>query len=510
MKYKTCYSLVFLLLINVGFSQYKYTKKDYPFGTYWSINEIGITLQNLDTNYSKFGIVQADSILLVWKGYNYTIPSNVTSSNSLKKIELYDTHFNTLFISNDIKQSILVLNSQIDNLHLVSIPSDDNDKGKYLPNLSIIGSKIVNFLFLPSTTTTFAENIYFGGDTIGRTDVVLSNIVFLKPFTLYRSSIKSFFQLNDINFRLGADFSYTVFDHEANFINISFENKTDFSNSTFKSSSYFDKCSFKDTLAFINSSISNQLDLRNCNLDSLSVLYLDQLNYDNGQLFVYWNQIKGTIKPKIQLFYSDSNIQLNYSRIENIYHKLRDNYLSQGNKQSADEVMYELAWQKDLLLGGFWQSMNGFFLGYGYKPFRLVAFLVIPLILLFSYVWYKFFYHEIYTICIEQQPDKDVITKKGFFKTIPFKLFFKFNLTLPIFNHQVYGHPLIRKLLYSLHFSASVLLGFRIKTSWIRVDNKWFLSVMVIEYMFGKILYVWFAFTIENSQFSLIKSLFEF
>ena len=58
-----------------------------------------------------------------------------------------------------------------------------------------------------------------------------------------------------------------------------------------------------------------------------------------------------------------------YLRIRILYHQLRDNYLKQGDQTSADAVMYELGWQREIILepsGWGWWKLYGHLFGYGY------------------------------------------------------------------------------------------------------------------------------------------------
>ncbi|MFQ5852158.1 MAG: hypothetical protein ACE5JU_16425 [Candidatus Binatia bacterium] len=172
----------------------------------------------------------------------------------------------------------------------------------------------------------------------------------------------------------------------------------------------------------------------------------------------------------------------NYVRIETVYKKLRDNFLAEGHKSSADDVMYELAWQKELLLRDLWQRINGFIMGYGYQPWRFVIFVVVPLIVVFAAIWFIFYYRVIVNII---DP----------------------TIKLTAYDYPRDGLSLLAQIWHAIFFSSSVLLGIRFRRQWIVPAKRMFLTIVTLEWAIGIGLYVVFFVLVKSSQFSYIKGL---
>ena len=81
------------------------------------------------------------------------------------------------------------------------------------------------------------------------------------------------------------------------------------------------------------------------------------MEYPDGKFLINWDQIKSNGTPRIKLSKESENMRDNYDRLVVIYEKLRDNYLALGKKSDADDVMYELAEYKNILVGGFFHSL---------------------------------------------------------------------------------------------------------------------------------------------------------
>jgi len=207
--------------------------------------------------------------------------------------------------------------------------------------------------------------------------------------------------------------------------------------------------------------------------------------------YIYiWEQIKGTNKPKISISEKSEDEEDNFKRIEEIYSLLIKNYLAQGDKVSADEVKYELAWQKDILIDSFWQWIYGISLGYGYEPLRYLIFPILLTIIFFCFVWYKMYYNIIAYI-LNNELDTDLELAPHY--SINFQV--KKHLGFELINHKNISPKInfITKVWHVLHFSTSVLLGLRFKKEWIRFANKHktglnsFLWIVTFEYFLGKI-----------------------
>ena len=173
-----------------------------------------------------------------------------------------------------------------------------------------------------------------------------------------------------------------------------------------------------------------------------------------------------------------------YTRIEIIYHNLRDNFLAQEDKASADAVMYELGWQREEILGEFWWTMYGYFFGWGYQPWRFLLFVVLPVIMGFALLWF-FKYYEVLQKVIFKTELKDAAAFK---------------------EKQ---EDLLQKVWHSLFFSSSVLLGIRFKKAWI-IKRGNFLYWASLEWALGIGLFVTFALLVKGARFGFIRDLLGF
>lgn len=201
------------------------------------------------------------------------------------------------------------------------------------------------------------------------------------------------------------------------------------------------------------------------------------------------------------------------------YQKLRDNFLAQGNKRSADDVMYELALRKDSLNAGFLWNIYGTLFGYGYQPWRFLIGVII-IALLGAFWYYRKYYPIVAVISNEKNSEigiKSVYRSYGDVKVATKKS--------RIMRDQIYDHSNISRHIGILHriwhvvfFSFSVLLGIRWKKEWSEISykldglygSKTFLRFVTFEYILGIALYITFAILVKGSQFEYIKGLLGF
>ena len=143
------------------------------------------------------------------------------------------------------------------------------------------------------------------------------------------------------------------------------------------------------------------------NMKNNEIVNLDSILLQKNELIAKLEKEKINL-TSIYKIKSEKIKQEHYQRIETFYNRLHDNFNAQGDKSSADAVMYELGWQKKEIMGGLWQTLYGWFFGWGYQPWRFIIFLVLPIILLLAMIWYMFFYTVIVKLfnkeLIEERP----------------------------------------------------------------------------------------------------------
>jgi len=227
-----------------------------------------------------------------------------------------------------------------------------------------------------------------------------------------------------------------------------------------------------------------EIDFRQSNFDSVTVIYSEDITFPEGELRFYWEQFEGkdSLRIKLRNPPADSLKDEHYTRIEIIYHKLRNNFITQGDKASEDDVMYELAWQRDEILNEFDQQLYGIFFGYGYQPWRFLLFIVSPLIIIFAGVWYWFYYAIVIfinpnlfsenVVALElKHKDKYLLRTKNTQRV---------NLQFTDFSYALNDINRLTRYWHALFFSTSVLLGIRFKKDGLNTCPKIYLEGKVL------------------------------
>ena len=320
-------------------------------------------------------------------------------------------------------------------------------------------------------------------------------------------------------FHSEASFGDAEFDGLADFRGAQFHGPADFYNAKFHDEVFFEGSIFGESVNLAAATFKKEVDFRRTRLDSVEIIYIDHHTvFPEGKLRLYWNQFRGKDKLRLKLHnpseYSvkADSIKEHYQRIETFYHRLRDNFLAQGNKGSADAVMYELCLQRDEIIGDSLWKLYGVLFGWGYKPFRFLVYIVLPIIIIFAGLWYWFFYPVLAKLF-----EPDVVGKipGKFDRSDPKK-----DKIISIFKKiriRSYDHSRIKndinflaRFWQVIFFSSGVLLGIRFRRKWIQRDNKNFLNAVTIEWFIGKGLYVTFVVLVKSDQFAYIKGLLGF
>jgi hypothetical protein len=257
---------------------------------------------------------------------------------------------------------------------------------------------------------------------------------------------------------------------------------------------------FRGPISFAFTQFSNGIDLRRCNLDSLASIALEGIQFPDGQLWVDWGAIKAIDTPRIVIAVPSASAYDNFRRLESVYLKLRDNYLAQGNRQSADDVMYELEWQRERVLGGLFQWAYGFLFGYGYQAWRYAIFVVLPIVFAFAAV-YHFFFFPVFAPVVDRTIPENLRAaqrERRFRRSI-----------IHYYPTRLSGVPVLRRIFLALYFSFTVLLAFRFKKDWLTKSTRFF-DLVVLQYFFGLLLYVLFAYYARGSYFDTVRNILGF
>ena len=334
------------------------------------------------------------------------------------------------------------------------------------------------------------ESALFNGDC----DFVNSNFERIANFSSDTFNGKANFS-ND-TFNQYANFSDTIFNGNANFSFVNFENNA-----------YFDNCSFNKDLRIDGARFIEGVDLRRTNFSDSSSIFFDYTTYfPNGKLNANWKQLKG----RLHHTGGYSTTAKYYSVTEIFYQRLRDNYLAQNDRASADAVMYELAKRKAEILNEPLWVFYGWTMGWGYKPLRFLFATFLLVVLPFARFWYIWYYHRVLPLVDNSISEtlKERLTAHDTLKEKYRFLIFR----VKFFNHSNIAKEvsLPARIWHVLFFSTSVLLGIRFKKEWIEKNDRAFLLWVTAEWLMGIVLYVTFTASVKSYEFGYVKGLLGF
>ncbi len=345
------------------------------------------------------------------------------------------------------------------------------------------------------------------------------------------------------------NFSFSKFSEQANFIRSKFSKETSFYESTFSENVDFENAIFGTTFNIAGTRFEKGVDLRRTDLSKAKILFDHRTFFPLGTLKAHWSQLKGRLfllnitSPIAEESYvihqllklaPDSLIAKSgghhigynrvktkldsleahrgpddYSQTEIFYHRLRDNYLKQNDRASADKVMYELESKRTEYLREPLWALYGWFLGWGYKPLRFVLTVFLLAVLPFSFLWYKCFYHRVVPLVAQLNEEQKKLLSNPI--SLQQKTFLK------IFKYKTYNHHeasgvanIFARLWHVVHFSASVLFSIRFNKAWIQMEDRAFLTWVTAEWALGIGLYVTFAILVKSYEFGYVKGLLGF
>jgi len=484
--------------------------KEFSFGKAWFYNDTSNVI-GLNNDKDKDGVVNAN--------YFYSIANTKVDGNLIEKVleadeikyiwlsnlEIKDFFARSFFKDSmdSINKSIWIIQSNFTDLFYLK-------KIRFKEPVSISGNNFYSRAWLDQIDSCVFENHFTANtDSFLLSNFTISNSIFNDDVQLRDNFYKYSFEITNSKFDSSLDLSASNFQSELLIQDSKIRNLT-IRQCSFNRQPNFRRIELIDTVDFSNIDFEKGIDLRRIDFQKASTIYLDNTSYPLGELIVYWTNIKGKDKPKISLKYESGNAEDDYKSIEDIYLQIKNNFLAQGDKASADDVAYELAWQKEMIVGGFWQCLYGVALGYGYQPIKFILFPISISIIFFWIVWYKFYYH-IVAYVLNKDLDKDLDVAQHV-SNVKFKLIKKKHLK--ILDHSKTSPEInrITRLWHTLHFSVSVLLGIRFKKDWIRVANKnktdtnYFLWVTTFEYILGKIYLIFLILLIRIHTFENWKS----
>lgn len=462
--------LVFLLFISterlLGQKQLEQLKlKTFPFGKYYNAEFylFPSKINSLDAKYAKVGVFDKRSLFYSDNGHFQSNElRNLLDSENIKRIYLNGCTIDHVWPPDSVRNSVEIINSKITRIEGIRA-------SEWFEMLYLAGNTINNNIFLYKSS--FNSHVTFSGN----------------------KSKGIYFHLN--NFKEKFVFNFNQVNEWVEFKEVKFYKDILFLNNEIIGGCKFIECVLPDIVDFSGTTFSSELSFINCNTDSMQTIILEDIIYPNGKLNLEWIDIKGVEKPRIGLdIRSQTSDKVTYLRFEKIYKKLRDNYLAQGKKESALEVMYELEWKKEIIFNDIKQIIYGKLFGYGYRPLLAITFIFI-FIFIFIIINRLFFKNDIESIILNRTRNELNATNKYSNSTLG-------RISLFIANIWIV-----------LIFSFGVFFGIRFKTDWLNTlkgtqfkDS--FLLIITFQYVFGKVCLVLFVLFLKTYELYNIKSLF--
>lgn len=369
----------------------------------------GFSLCYSDMTFDKGG-------LLYFAGAKFFMHSQIV----FYKIEMADNfelHFENAELNDGA--GLVFMDSNFANKSLLKFSGTKFSKGSYV--------SFINSLFAEGAIVDFGAD--FGGDKpfsekggikfvnvrFDQSSIIFCGQEFAEGSNLYivysRFLNTSIIDLSNAIFCTGSEM----------IINASrFEGKVNFFDGIFNIEPNFENAYISGELSISGTKFNQGIDLRRTDLTKAKIYFSHHTYFPPGKLLVYWSQIKG------HLYLDDSICQFKYTvddlkkrknlnkagrdslavlekqfdnerydLTEIFYYRLRDNFLAQNDKASADGVMFELAEKRaEFLTEPLW-ILYGWTMGWGYKPVRFLVTVFCVIVLPFAWFWYRRYYHLI-------------------------------------------------------------------------------------------------------------------
>lgn len=323
------------------------------------------------------------------KYHDIKILNNVDYSNSVfaDSVYFYNVYFtNTVCFDNalfenysDFNFDIFDSNATFDNCKFNRVGfnfidfEDTVDFGgcTYLKNVGYVATYFINMADF--------SNTHFMGEAL------FNNSRFMQYADFRHAKFRGLALFNQSYFMSYANFAYTIFDSTVNLSDAFYNKGISLEHTVIKEMPILNETQFKKNIILTNAKFLNGLDLRRVNMDSVKTIVIDENTYyPDGTLFVKWEQIKERIQPFQEREYGDEEViysrryitrDIRYEVIKIVYQKLHDNYLKQGNTESAKNVLYELCKQRAKILKEWHWILYGWFFGWGYQSWRFQLFI---------------------------------------------------------------------------------------------------------------------------------------
>lgn len=502
---------VIFLLSSLSFAQVDKSieLKEFSFGKAWFYNDTSDAI-GIGDNRDKVGIVNANywySISDITLDGNFV--EKVLKASELKYIWLTRIEIDDFLTSSFFRDSIISINKPIWMIQSKISEMFYLKNIRFLESVYLSGNDFYSRGWVNQIDSCVFENKFTANeDSFLLSEFNISNSQFNDDVELRNNYYKYNLEIDSSEFRLSLDLSASNFQQELLIQDSKIRNLT-ITGTTFIVKPVFRRIELVDTVDFSNTDFEKGVDLRRIDFKKVSTIFLDNTYFPPGELIMYWEYIQGDEIPKISLKFKSGISEDDFKSIEEIYLQIKNNFLAQGDKTSADEVMYELAWQKEIIVGGIWQWLYGVTLGYGYAPVRYLFFPILLTVLLFWFIWYKFYYNIVAYI-LNKELDSELGLSDNYHVEFPTK---KIKKIVLVDHKRLNKHiNFVTRYWHCLHFSVSVLIGLRFKKEWMPLSIKYkyrknsFLWMTTLEYALGKIYLVLLLIFIKIHYFENWKS----
>lgn len=208
---------------------------------------------------------------------------------------------------------------------------------------------------------------------------------------------KSYF--NNASFFSFADFTSSKYDSFVDFEGACFYKGVSFKSCIFNDKVNLDKAIIIDSIDMLKTVFKKGLDLRSTRIDSFCKIFMNNFTYyPKGKLYINWEDIKGKLVFLPDDIILKTDIRYNYvkdrryfNQMADFYKGISENYILQGDINSSRAVNYEISYQRALILQEWHWILYGWFMEWGFKPIRLIYFLILPVIMLLTVIRFQLY-----------------------------------------------------------------------------------------------------------------------
>ena len=162
--------------------------------------------------------------------------------------------------------------------------------------------------------------------------------------------------------------------------------------------------------------------------------------------------------------------------------KFRDNFLAQGDKESANAVMYDFRELEAELFPSVNLWLYKQFMGYGYEPWRWLLLVILPLMLLGA----------IWIYCRQRSVMEELLRIED----------------AGSWSNRLDDKPMIVDALKCFYLSGAIFLGIRYKRKWIVDDNRGVTMQLALFWFLGDVSIVALILLSKTTEFEAVKGIF--